>query len=105
MEKYFEDLTHRNWGAPWHFGLAQLLFSIVAFILSIWLKDIFVICFFAFLITNFVGYLNEVFERHFKVRLKNGRQDMFEDMLANLCGSMLQAILFYGIFGFLKVGV
>jgi hypothetical protein len=81
INKFFFDLTKRNWGAPWHVILAwigtDLLFKIP------FLQDYFVV---AGIVLG-VGLINEIVQKQLFTR------DGAEDMLANIAGILLGIFL------------
>lgn len=95
MEKFFYELTKRNWGAPWHLGLSCIL-TLIVFGITIkftslpeWLYG------FNFVAILIVGVINEIYERHAKKALANARRDIAEDMVFNTVGNLLTLFLLW----------
>ena len=91
--KCFYELTKRNWGWPYHIILADILTTMILFILLLfntgmpflWLIVL------AWSVTNLVGYIYEAFQ-------KEKSQAFLEDIVGNNVGIILAGIKAYLIY-------
>ena len=93
MNKFFYDLTKRNWGWPFHIILADTLATLVLFGLFLCNTGMPYLWHFilSWLITNAVGYINEAIQ-------KEKRQAFWEDIAANNIGIILAGLKIYLIY-------
>ncbi len=84
-------ITKENWGFPWHINLALILTQISAFILLKFVDFPHTVAF-AWVIVNFIGLINEYFE---KKKGNNPKKDFWQDMLANNIGWLLGVALLW----------
>ena len=93
INKFFFELTRRNWAWPYHVILADILATVILFglfLLKIQMPFLWHFAM-ALLIVNVIGYINEAIQ-------KEERRAFWEDILANNLGIILGGVKVYLIY-------
>jgi hypothetical protein len=95
MNKFFYDLTRRNWGWPYHVILADIL-TIALLTLAIVITNQHFLwnAIIVFLVVNAVGYINEL--------IQQDKEEFWEDIIANNCGIVLGVLKVWYVISIIK---
>lgn len=96
MNKFFYELTKRNWGFPYHIILADLLATgILALYLFLWAGVPFgQLAGITWISVNIIGYIYET------IQIKNNpaaKEEFWEDVIGNNVGIIFACVKFWAI--------